>query len=78
MAMSLLDGKDKIEAYRLAIDYSKNALCDSYSDVFQNYERVLNGNIQRIKIDKIQSSGYVITQYTSELDSDTRQKAQYK
>lgn len=60
MAMSLLDGKDKIEAYRLAIDYSKNALCDSYFDVFQNFERVLNGNIQRIKIDKIQSSGYVI------------------
>jgi ADP-ribosylglycohydrolase len=58
--MNLLDGKDKLDAYHLTIDYSKNFLSDSYSGIFQKYDRVLNGSIQRTKIDKIQSSGYVI------------------
>ncbi len=54
----LLDGIDKIKALELLkeIDYSKY-----YSDTsIKEYQRILKGNLQLLKINEIKSSGYVV------------------
>lgn len=56
----LLDGSEKFEAYQSTIEYVKNELSDIYSEVFLKYDRILNGRLHRVRVDKIQSSGYVI------------------
>lgn len=56
--MSLLDGKDKKDAYE---DIKKN----NYSlyfrlEILAHYDRILNYNINEINQDKIMSSGYIV------------------
>ena len=54
----LLDGVDKIKAFDLLkeIDYSKYYSSDS----IKVYQRILSGNLKKINIDQIKSSGYVV------------------
>ena len=56
---SLLKGADKVTAYNeiCKVDYSKY-----YSpETLEVYKRILNGGLQNIPIDKISSSGYVVS-----------------
>lgn len=60
IGMFLFSGKDKVSAYNLAIDYVKNNLSASYSEVFPTYERLLSGSLLNADVDDIRSGGYVV------------------
>ncbi|MGL5351843.1 MAG: ADP-ribosylglycohydrolase family protein, partial [Clostridium sp.] len=60
-AINLLKGNSKFIAYKKAIDTILNYYSDNkYSHAISKYSRVLNGNIQEVAENKIESTGYVV------------------
>ncbi len=57
-ATNLIDGVDKYEAYHKSIDVIKQYYRDS--EELKHYDRVLNGQLQELSREEIQSSGYIV------------------
>lgn len=60
IALNLINGLDKEEAYKAAIKFVKENLKKKYSSYFKIFRRILNGKIASRKENRIKSSGYVL------------------
>lgn len=60
IAIYLIKGCGKEDAYKKAIDFIQENCSEDYKDELINYRRILSGDILHVDVNDIKSSGYVV------------------
>lgn len=60
IAIYLIKGYSKEDAYKKAINFIEETCIEDYKDEFITYQRILSGDILKADVNDIKSSGYVV------------------